>query len=55
MSLLEDSETADRHRANGTLTQHLAGTAPILDTEGNVVATPVLDEHGQVLRYEWLR
>lgn len=37
MSLSEDIETMEHHRANGTLREWFLGTAPMLDTDGRLI------------------
>lgn len=53
MSLRDDLDAMERHKANGTLREWFLGTAPILDIDGRVVATPVFDDDGNVTRYNW--
>lgn len=49
----DDLDAMERHQRNGTLREWFEGTAPILDIDGRVVATPVFNETGDVTGYDW--
>lgn len=52
MSMREDLDSMEQHQRNGTLKEFFAGTAPMLDQDGYVIANPVFNDAGEVVGYK---